>query len=66
MKNNNQKIWETHLKNWKESGLSQAEYCRQNGMNKDTFGKWKKRLMQEAAGNRFVEIAVMGVRKDQV
>ena len=30
--------WLDHIKNWKESGLSKAEYCRRTGIR---YGKFK-------------------------
>jgi len=29
--------WTMHIKKWQESGLSQSEYCRQNGLNDRAF-----------------------------
>ena len=30
--------WITHIEAWQRSGLKQAEYCRQQGLNDNTFG----------------------------
>ncbi|MDR3567682.1 MAG: hypothetical protein P4L43_06600 [Syntrophobacteraceae bacterium] len=27
------RFWDKHIEEWKSSGLSQADYCRQNGLN---------------------------------
>ena len=32
--------WWRHVKAWRESGMSQADYCRQQGLNPKTFSKW--------------------------
>lgn len=32
-----------HLNRWAISGLSQKEYCRQNGVNLNTFAYWRHR-----------------------
>ena len=32
--------WSTHVKNWKESGLSQAEYCQRADIKYGTFKTW--------------------------
>lgn len=32
--------WWRHVKVWRESGMSQADYCRQQGLNPKTFSKW--------------------------
>jgi len=29
--------WKNHIEAWQSSGLSQAEYCRQHGLNANTF-----------------------------
>ena len=29
--------WKNHIEGWQASGLSQAEYCRQHGLNANTF-----------------------------
>ncbi|MDR4517464.1 MAG: IS66 family insertion sequence element accessory protein TnpB [Nitrosomonas sp.] len=29
-----------HIKVWQASGLSQAAYCREQGLNSKTFGNW--------------------------
>ena len=45
--------WRKHLVAWRESGLSQAEYCRRQRLNAVQFSIWKGRLKlrnQTAAG----------------
>lgn len=34
--------WQKHIKQWQESGLKQAEYCRQNNLSDKLF-YWYKR-----------------------
>jgi hypothetical protein len=29
--------WRRHVEAWRESGLSQAAYCQQQGLNRKTF-----------------------------
>jgi hypothetical protein len=38
-----QSHWWRHLDAWRESELSQAEYCRIQGLNLKTFSKWLRR-----------------------
>jgi len=38
-------FWQEHLAHWHASGLTQVAYCRQQGLNRDQFGYWKKRLL---------------------
>jgi len=35
--------WQQHVKAWRESGLSQADYCRQQSLNAKTFSVWARR-----------------------
>jgi len=37
------RFWAGHLQGWKQSGLSQAEYCRQHQLSATTFAWWKTR-----------------------
>ena len=34
--------WLLHVEAWRESGLSQADYCRQQGLNRKTFSLWTR------------------------
>jgi hypothetical protein len=36
-------FWRTHITSWEKTDLSQAEYCRWNGLSSRSFGYWKKR-----------------------
>jgi hypothetical protein len=38
------RFWWKHLQQWRQSGLSQAQYCRQHQLSLGTFGWWKGRL----------------------
>lgn len=51
-------FYQKHLANWKDTGLSQAEYCRRNGLIRHRFGYWKKKLFKEEGQ---VEFAVLPV-----
>ena len=35
--------WQRHVEAWRESGLSQAGYCHQHGLNRKTFSLWTRR-----------------------
>jgi lambda repressor-like predicted transcriptional regulator len=39
--------WHRHVKAWRESGLSQADYCRQQGLNPKTLSAWARRALPE-------------------
>ena len=36
--------WKKQIQLWRQSGLSQAEFCRQNGLVTQQLSKWKKKL----------------------
>jgi hypothetical protein len=36
--------WSDHIQRWQDSGLSKAEYCRQNHLTKHAFYYWCKKL----------------------
>jgi len=36
-------LWRRHITSWKKTDISQAEYCRRNGLSSRSFGYWKKR-----------------------
>jgi len=43
--------WKNHIEIWQCSGLSQAAYCRQNGLNAQTFSaRLHKFRSQDAVG----------------
>jgi hypothetical protein len=37
--------WQRHVEAWRESGLSQADYCRKQGINPKTFSAWARRAL---------------------
>lgn len=51
--------WREHFRSWKESGLSQPDYCRDNGINHHRFSYWRTKLgtgSKRNEGASFVEI----------
>jgi hypothetical protein len=51
-------FWEQHLREWKSSGLSQAEFCRQNKLSLKSFVYWKKRHKSMSGPVCLVEVDV--------
>ncbi len=54
-------LWSAHIEAWRQSGVSQAEYCRENGINNHQFGYWKKKfanIEKSAQRSAFVAIPV--------
>jgi transposase len=37
-------FWQQHLRAWSQSGLTQADYCRQHELSRAAFGWWKRQL----------------------
>lgn len=56
------RFWEHHLAECNRSGLSQAQYCRQNGISVKTFGYWKRKLGRCDAPACLVEVPAEAVR----
>jgi hypothetical protein len=43
------RFWQKHLQRWRQSGLSQVQYCRQQRLSAAAFGWWKGQLSAESA-----------------
>jgi hypothetical protein len=52
------KFWNQHFICWQESGLNQAEYCRQNNLSHHQWGYWKKRFVKTECTTEFVPLAM--------
>lgn len=51
-------FWKGHLVGWRDSGLTQAGYCRQRGLSLACFGYWRRVLGKVAASSALVPIVV--------
>ena len=40
--------WRRRVQEWRESGLSGADYCRREGLARKTFYRWRKHFANEA------------------
>jgi len=38
------RFWQEHIQRWRESGISQADYCREHGLKEGAFTYWKGKL----------------------
>lgn len=47
-----QKHWENHFSFWRESGLTQRQYCLRQGIAISTFSYWIRKLRKESAEPR--------------
>jgi hypothetical protein len=49
-------LWEQHIRNWKESGLAQSEYCRRHNLRENQFTYWKRKFQLAAVPISLVEL----------
>ena len=52
-----ERYWREKVKQWRESGMSQAQFCREQSLNTSTFATWRKIIRHRdlgapAAGSR--------------
>jgi hypothetical protein len=50
--------FEEHMRRWRSSGLSQAEYCRRNELKWSTFHYWRKRIQDSATAVSLVQVPI--------
>jgi hypothetical protein len=50
-------FWQSHLEKWRNSGMGQTEYCRQNHLAKPRFTYWKNKLSKSDFPVEFVEVS---------
>jgi hypothetical protein len=48
--------WKQHIDSWQETGLTQAEYCRQHNLKHHQLVYWKKRFLDTETGVSFVSL----------
>ena len=48
--------WNSHIEAWKQSGLSQIDYCRQKDLSRHRFTYWKCKRDRESDPIRFVHV----------
>jgi uncharacterized GH25 family protein len=46
--------WKQHIDSWQETGLTQAEYCRQHNLKHYQLVYWKKRFLKTETDVSFV------------
>jgi len=57
-------FWEGHIQAWRESGLSQSEYCRRNELIRHRFWYWRRRIQQ--AGKESISFVPVALRSSPV
>ena len=58
-----QEFWACHIESWKESGLKQIDYCRQNNLSRHRFTYWNCKLNKKIEPLAFVPIGGNTVRR---
>ena len=54
-----EQFWQRHLSEWGQSGLSQAEYCRINHLNRRCFGYYKNKHRNKAPIVSFMPVPAL-------
>ena len=54
--------WRQHVKVWRESGLSQADYCQQQGLNRKTFSVWTRRVQGDLSLDKGAPLELLPVQ----
>ena len=44
--------WTALVSEWRSSGVRQAAFCRERGLNANTFSYWKRRVLRQGPGTR--------------
>ena len=55
--------WSGHIRAWRESGWSQAQYCRQHGLSPGLFSYWKRGIEEPSPCD--VELVPVGMHPIQ-
>jgi hypothetical protein len=50
--------WSGEVQQWRGSGLTQKEYCKQKGISCERFGAWKRRLEREGQNHSGAIVAI--------
>jgi hypothetical protein len=54
--------WQRHVEAWRESGLSQADYCHRHGLNRKTFSLWTRRDQGDPSMDRGTSLDLIAVQ----
>jgi len=61
----NREFWTCHVESWRDSGLTQIEYCRRHRLPKGTLGYWSSTLKrQKEAASALVEVGRAEIKAD--
>ncbi len=48
--------WKARIIEWRQSGISQAKYCKRNSLDPRQFSKWKLKLEDPEDESSFIEL----------
>jgi hypothetical protein len=51
------RYWEAHIERWQHGGMTQKDYCRDNGLKWSTFHYWRKRIEELSAPMQLIQVA---------
>ncbi len=51
-------FWQTHIDKWATSGITQAEYCRQNVLRPNRFTYWKTKSQKVQISSELVPVPI--------
>ena len=54
--------WRRHVEAWRESGLSQADFCRQQNLNRKTFSLWTRRVQDDLSMSKDSPLELISVQ----
>jgi hypothetical protein len=54
--------WRRHVETWRESELSQAAYCHQQGLNRKTFSVWARRVQGDLSLDKDAPLELLPVQ----
>ena len=54
--------WQSHVEAWRKSGLSQADYCRQQSLNAKSFSVWVRRCQHELSMNKDAPLEIIPIQ----
>ena len=50
--NKNNQFWQKHLSQWRDTSLSQSEYCRQHNLRQDNFSYHKCKALKGSSSSK--------------
>lgn len=66
-KSSNSRPWRVHLRVWQKSGLSRAEYCRQQNLSYHAFKYWEKKLIgKKSSKPAFISVPALRIEQSSL